>query len=249
MAGQLDGKVALVTGASSGIGEATAEALAAEGAAVVIAARRTDRLEKLHARLTERGARVHSVALDVTDQDACRAAVAQAVEKFGALDIVINNAGVMLLGKIEGANTTDWTRMINTNLLGSMFVAHAALPHLLAGKGTLIQVSSVAGRIVRLGSGGYNASKWGINAFCEALRMEVTGRGVRVIVIEPGAVATELTDHITDADAKAATKARVAGINGVMEATDISNAVLYAVTQPSNVVVNELLIRPTYQEG
>jgi len=249
MTGQLDGKVALVTGASSGIGEATAEALAAAGAAVVIGARRTDRLEKLQARLTEKGGRVLSVELDVTDEDACRAAVAKAVETFGSLDIVINNAGVMLLGKIEGADTTDWSRMINTNLLGSMFVAHAALPHLLASKGTLIQISSVAGRTIRLGSGGYNASKWGINAFCESLRMEVTGRGVRVVVIGPGAVSTELTDHITDQEAKAATRARLGAISGVLAAADIANAVLYATTQPANVAVNEILIRPTYQEG
>lgn len=244
----LEGKVALVTGASSGIGEATAEALAEQGAAVVLAARRVDRLEKLHNRLVERGFQSLPVELDVTDEDAVNAAVARAVEHFGHLDIVINNAGVMLLGKIVGADTTDWTRMVNTNLLGSMFVAHATIPHLLASKGALVQVSSVAGRIVRLGSGGYNATKWGINAFTEALRMEVTAQGVRVIVIEPGAVDTELADHITDPEARAGVTERLASVTR-LTSDDIAKAVVYAVTQPDYVAVNEILIRPTNQVG
>jgi NADP-dependent 3-hydroxy acid dehydrogenase YdfG len=248
MAGALDGKVALVTGASSGIGEATAEALAEQGAAVVLAARRTDRLEKLHARLTERGVEALSVALDVTDEQAVRAAVDRAVEHFGGLDIVINNAGVMLLGKIVGADTTDWTRMVHTNLLGSMFVAHSALPHLLDRKGVLVQISSVAGRVARAGSGGYNATKWGINAFAEALRQEVTDRGVRVVVIEPGAVDTELREHITDQEARAGVEKRFAGIRQLL-AVDIANAVVYAVTQPEHVAINEILVRPTDQVG
>jgi NADP-dependent 3-hydroxy acid dehydrogenase YdfG len=248
MSGALDGKVALVTGASSGIGEATAEALAEQGATVVIAARRIDRLEKLHARLTERGATSLAVELDVTDEQAVNAAVGRAVEQFGGLDIVINNAGLMLLGKIVGADTTDWTRMVHTNLLGSMFVAHAALPHLLDRKGALVQISSVAGRVARAGSGAYNATKWGINAFAESLRQEVTDRGVRVVVIEPGAVTTELRDHITDQEAKAAAEARFAGIRELL-ATDIANAVVYAVTQPDHVAINEILVRPTDQVG
>jgi clavulanate-9-aldehyde reductase len=248
MAGVLDGKVALVTGASSGIGEATAEALAADGAAVVLAARRTDRLEKLHATLVERGARALVVELDVTDEAACRAAVATAVEHFGGLDIVINNAGVMLLGKIVGADTTDWTRMVHTNLLGSLYMAHAALPHLLERKGALVQISSVAGRVARVGSGVYNATKWGVNAFCESLRQEVTDKGVRVVLIEPGAVATELTDHITDPEAKAATAERFANVRK-LTSEDIANAVRYAVTQPDHVAINEILVRPTDQVG
>jgi clavulanate-9-aldehyde reductase len=242
----LNGKIALVTGASSGISEATAEALAAQGASVVIGARRTDRLAALEERLTARGTKVLSVELDVTNQQACQAAVQAAVEQFGALDILVNNAGVMLLGTIVGADTTDWTRMINTNVLGLMFMTDAALPHLLASKGSIVQISSVAGRTARLGSGVYNASKWAVGAFSESLRQEVTAHGVRVVVIEPGLVDTELRDHITDQAAKAAVEER-ARQTRQLQASDIANAVVYAVTQPDYVAVNEILVRPTDQ--
>ncbi|SMC97324.1 SDR family NAD(P)-dependent oxidoreductase [Kibdelosporangium aridum] len=242
----LNGKVALVTGASSGIGEATAEALAAQGASVVIGARRTDRLAALEERLTAKGTKVLSLELDVTDQDACKAAVQAAVDQFGQLDVLVNNAGVMLLGSIVGADTTDWTRMINTNVLGLMFMTDAALPHLLASKGSIIQVSSVAGRVARVGSGVYNASKWAVGAFSESLRQEVTAHGVRVVLIEPGMVDTELRDHITDQAAKAAIEER-ASQTRQLQAADIANAVVYAVTQPDYVAVNEILIRPTDQ--
>jgi clavulanate-9-aldehyde reducatase len=242
----LNGKVALVTGASSGIGEATAEELAAAGASVVIGARRTDRLAALAERLTAKGTKVLSVELDVTDQDACKAAVQAAVDQFGQLDVLVNNAGVMLLGSIVGADTTEWTRMINTNVLGLMYMTDAALPHLLASKGSVIQMSSVAGRVARLGSGVYNASKWAVGAFSESLRQEVTDKGVRVVLIEPGMVDTELRDHITDQNAKAAIAER-ASRTRQLQAADIAKAVLYAVTQPDYVAVNEILIRPTDQ--
>ncbi len=242
--GLLDDKVALVTGASSGIGEATALALAAEGARVALAARRTDRINVLADKL---GDAAIAVELDVTDEGQCRNAVAATVDAFGKLDIVLNNAGVMLLGRIEGADTEDWRRMIHTNVLGLMYVTHAALPHLLETKGSLVQVSSVAGRVARVGSGAYNASKWAVNAFSESLRQEVTARGVRVVLIEPGMVATELGDHITDQGAKAALQQRREQMTP-MEADDIARAVLYAVTQPPHVAVNEILIRPTDQE-
>lgn len=244
----LNGRIALVTGASSGIGETTAEELAAAGASVAIAARRTDRLAALEERLTARGTKVLRIELDVTDEDACRAAVRQTVDQFGALDILVNNAGVMLLGKIDGADTTDWTRMINTNVLGLMFMTHAALPHLVASKGSIVQVSSVAGRVARAGSGVYNASKWAVGAFSEALRQEVTAKGVRVVLIEPGMVDTELRDHITDQDARALIAERAAKTRQLQSA-DIARAVLYAVTQPDYVAVNEILIRPTDQVG
>ncbi|CAM3678850.1 SDR family NAD(P)-dependent oxidoreductase [Kibdelosporangium persicum] len=242
----LNGKVALVTGASSGIGEATAEELAAAGASVVIGARRTDRLAALEDRLTATGTKVLSVELDVTDQDACQAAVQAAVDQFGQLDVLVNNAGVMLLGSIVGADTTEWTRMINTNVLGLMYMTDAALPHLLASKGSIVQMSSVAGRVARLGSGVYNASKWAVGAFSESLRQEVTDKGVRVVLIEPGMVDTELRDHITDQNAKAAIEER-ASRTRQLQAADIAKAVLYAVTQPDYVAVNEILIRPTDQ--
>jgi clavulanate-9-aldehyde reductase len=242
--GLLDNKVALVTGASSGIGEATALALAAEGARVALAARRTDRVSALVDKL---GDAAIGVQLDVTDEGQCRNAVAATVEAFGGLDIVINNAGVMLLGKIEGADTEDWRRMMSTNVLGLMYVTHAALPHLLERKGDLVNISSVAGRVARVGSGGYNASKWAVNAFSESLRQEVTARGVRVVLIEPGMVATELGDHITDAEAKAGLEKRKQTMTP-MQAEDIARAVVYAVTQPPHVAINEILVRPTDQE-
>jgi clavulanate-9-aldehyde reductase len=242
----LQGKVALVTGASSGIGEATAMELSEAGATVVIAARRTDRLAALEQKLTAQGAKVLSLALDVTDEQACKAAVQRTVDQFGSLDILVNNAGLMLPGRIEGADTTDWTRMVNTNLLGLMFMTHAALPHLLAARGTVVQMSSVAGRTARAGSGVYNATKWGVGAFSESLRQEVTARGVRVVLIEPGMVDTELREHITDQAAKAAVEQR-ASETRQLQAADIARAVHYAVTQPEHVAVNEILIRPTDQ--
>jgi NADP-dependent 3-hydroxy acid dehydrogenase YdfG len=246
-AGALDGKVALVTGASSGIGEATTLALAGEGAAVAIAARRADRLEALASKLSDSGVRVATISLDVTDEPACRAAVEQTRSELGGLDIVVNNAGLMLLGPILDADTEDWRRMINTNVLGLMYVTHAALPHLIEqGSGDIVNVSSVAGRVARLGSGVYNASKWGVNAFSESLRQEVTERGVRVTLVEPGAVATELTDHITHLDAKAEAKKWTGSIRQ-LQSDDIARAVVYAVTQPSHVSINEILVRPTDQ--
>ena len=160
--------------------------------------------------------------------------------------VSVERATLRLAG-LEGADTEDWRRMIHTNVLGLMYVTHAALPHLLETKGSLVQVSSVAGRVARVGSGAYNASKWAVNAFSESLRQEVTARGVRVVLIEPGMVATELGDHITDQGAKAALQQRREQMTP-MEADDIARAVLYAVTQPPHVAVNEILIRPTDQE-
>jgi NADP-dependent 3-hydroxy acid dehydrogenase YdfG len=246
--GDLDGRIALVTGASSGIGEATAVALAAQGAAVAIGARRTERLQALEERLTKEGARVLVLELDVTDESACRAAVARTQEELGGLDILVNNAGVMLLGPIVDADTEDWRRMLNTNVLGLMYMTHAALPRMLEnGRGDIVNVSSVAGRIARLGSGGYNASKWGVNAFSESLRQEVTTRGVRISLVEPGAVATELTDHITHQGTKELVKSTIAQTTP-MQPEDIARAIVYIVSQPPYVAVNEILIRPTDQE-
>ena len=248
MAQQLSGKIALITGASSGIGEATAVALAEQGAAVAIAARRLDRLEALQRKLEADGATVLTLELDVTDEAACSAAVDRTVAELGGLDIVVNNAGVMLLGPIEGADTQDWRRMIDTNVYGLMYLTHAAVPHLLSrGGGDIVQVSSVAGRVARAGSGVYNASKFAVNAFSESLRQELTTRGVRVTMVEPGAVATELQSHITHADTKAGIEQWIAGMRP-LQADDIARAVVYAVTQPSHVSVNELLIRPTDQD-
>jgi NADP-dependent 3-hydroxy acid dehydrogenase YdfG len=243
MSRTLAGKVALVTGASSGIGEATALALSAEGAGVAVGARRADRLATLAGKMP---GEVLALDLDVTDQESVRAAVAKTVERFGALDILVNNAGVMLAGPIAGADTTEWTRMIDTNLLGSMYTVHAALPHLLEGKGTVVQVSSTSGRIASAGNGAYAATKFGITAFTEALRQEVTAQGVRVVVVEPGFVATELADHVTDPTMREVARSMAAAMR-TLQPGDIADAVVYAVTQPQHVAVNEILIRPTDQ--
>ncbi|MCZ2837505.1 SDR family NAD(P)-dependent oxidoreductase [Modestobacter sp. VKM Ac-2985] len=244
----LQGKVALVTGASSGIGEATAVALAEAGAAVAIGARRKDRLDALATKLRDDGARVLQLDLDVTDEQACAAAVARTREELGGLDVLVNNAGVMLLGTIVGADPDDWRRMLDTNVLGVLYMTHAAIEGMVEqGSGDVVNMSSVAGRTARKGAGVYNASKWAVNAFSESLRQEVTGRGVRISLVEPGAVATELTDHITQPEAKRASQDMAAGMTR-LQAEDIARAVLYVVSQPSHVSVNEVLVRPTDQE-
>jgi len=252
MAGRLDGTVALVTGASSGIGEATALALAAEGAAVAVAARRRDRLDALARKSEGDGGRVLVCETDVTDESQAAAAVDDTVGRLGRLDIVINNAGLMLLGPIVGADTGEWTRMVELNVLGLMYVTAASLPHLLqaAEEGPrrvsdLVNVSSVAGRVARAGSGAYNATKWAVNAFSEALRQEVTERHLRVTLVEPGAVSTELAGH-NRPDVLQALAGSLGDIER-MEAGDIADAITYAVTRPWHVALNELLIRPTEQ--
>jgi len=250
MAGALEGTVALVTGASSGIGESTTLALAAEGAAVVAAARRLDRLEALAARAPA-GARVVPLQVDVADEAQVRAMVDNAVRDLGRLDILVNNAGVMLLGTIEGAPTEEWRRMVNLNLLGLFYCTHAALPHLLsAAQGPrrvadVVNLSSVAGRVARLNNGVYAATKFGVVAFSESLRQEVTERHVRVTVVEPGATMTELATH--NRPEVLEEMARTFTGMEMMKSEDIAAAVRFAVTQPWNVAVNEILIRPTEQ--
>jgi NADP-dependent 3-hydroxy acid dehydrogenase YdfG len=253
MTSPLNGTVALVTGASSGIGEQTAVTLSELGADVVVAARRTDRLDVLVDRISEKGGRALAVAADVTEEAQAGAAVARAVEQFGRLDTVIANAGVMLLGQIEGADTTEWRRMIELNTLGAMYTAHAALPHLLAAAeqeprrvADLVVTSSVAGRQIRLGSGVYNASKHAIGAFAEALRMEVTERHVRVGLIEPGAVETELASH-NRPEVQERMNARFSTVER-LQADDIARAVAFVVSSPRHVAINEVLIRPTEQQ-
>ena len=243
----LSGKVALVTGASSGIGAATALELAAAGAAVAIGARRRDRLDDLAARLRDRGAAVLPLDLDVTDERACADAVARTRDELGGLDVLVNNAGVMLLGTIVGADPEDWRRMISTNVLGVFYMTAAAIDGLLEqGSGDIVNISSVAGRVARKGSGVYNASKWAVNAFSESLRQEVTTRGVRVSLVEPGAVDTELRTHITQPEARADSERYAEGMRQ-LQAEDVARAIVHVVTQPPHVAINEILVRPTEQ--
>ena len=253
MATALAGTVAVVTGASSGIGEASALALAQNGASVVIAARRRDRLDALSGRIAQSGGTSLVVECDVTDEAQARDLVQHTVDELGRLDILLNNAGVMLLGKVEGADVRQWRQMLDLNVAALMNLSHAALPHLLAAAeqeprraADIVNVSSVAGRVARRGSGAYNASKWAVNAFSEALRQEVTGRHVRVGLIEPGAVATELASHNTDPEVVAGMQKRFGSIER-MTAEDIADAVLFMVTRPRHVAINEILVRPTEQ--
>jgi NADP-dependent 3-hydroxy acid dehydrogenase YdfG len=254
MADRLEGTVALITGASSGIGAASARELARQGAAVGLAARRRDRLEELEAEITRGGGRALAIEADVTDRGQAQAAVERVVAELGRLDTVVNNAGVMLLGPIEDAPIEEWERMVELNLLGLLYVAHAALPHLLRAAGDaprrvadLVNISSVAGRQARSGSGVYNLTKHGVGAFSESLRQEVTERHVRVSLVEPGAVDTELPDHIRPG-VREQMMGRFAEVER-LEASDIADAIAYIVTRPRRVAVNELLIRPTEQVG
>ncbi|GAA5206016.1 SDR family oxidoreductase [Microbacterium kyungheense] len=240
---QLQGKVALVTGASSGIGRATALALSEAGLRVAVGARRTDRLSALE---DSAPGEVLSLPIDVTSYDSVAQAVSQVVERFGRLDALVSNAGVMLNGLILDADIRQWHRMVDTNLLGSMYAVHAALPHIIQAKGHIVQVSSTSGRIASLGSGVYSATKFGVSAFTESLRQEVTTQGVRVTLIEPGFVATELTTHITDENSRRMAS-EIAQSMRTLQAADIAEAVLYALRQPEHVSVNSILIRPTDQ--
>jgi NADP-dependent 3-hydroxy acid dehydrogenase YdfG len=249
----LDGTVALITGASSGIGAATARALAAQGAWVALAARRADRLEQLASDIRAGRGRALVLDTDVTDSAQAEGAVEKTVRELGRLDTVINNAGVMLLGPIENAPVDEWERMVKLNALGVLYIAHAALPHLLKAAqdsprrvADLVNVSSVAGRVARRNSGVYNLTKFGIGAFSESLRQEVTGRHVRVSLVEPGAVDTELMSHVR-AEVREQAAQRFANVER-LEAEDIADAITYVVTRPRRMAINELLVRPTEQE-
>jgi clavulanate-9-aldehyde reducatase len=243
----LQGQIVLVTGASSGIGAAVARALAGRGAVVALAARRLARLDALAAEIVADGGTAVAIELDVTDEASCRAAVRRCVDELGGLSVLVNNAGVMLLGPIEDADTSDWRRMISTDVLGVMYMTHAALPHLLASRGAVVQLSSVDGRTAGALTGVYNASKWAVNAFSESLRQEVTTRGVRVVLIEPGATATDLASHITHAPTREAV-AQFAAAMRPLRAEDVAAATVYALTQPPHVAVNEILVRAVDQQ-
>ncbi|MGA2829088.1 MAG: SDR family NAD(P)-dependent oxidoreductase [Streptosporangiaceae bacterium] len=253
MAERLDGTVALVTGASSGIGAATALELANLGASVALVARRSDRLEELAAAIRGQGGTALVLAADITDEPQARDAVERTRAELGRLDTLVNNAGVMLLGPVENAPLTEWQRMININVLGLMYCTRAALPLLLdaAASGPrqvadLINVSSVAGRVARNGSAVYNATKHAVGAFSEALRQEVTKRHLRVSLVEPGAVETELAGH-NRPEILARLTERFAREER-MQASDIAEIIGFIVTRPRRTAINEVLVRPTEQD-
>jgi NADP-dependent 3-hydroxy acid dehydrogenase YdfG len=247
----LKGTVALVTGASSGIGAATAAALAAQGAAVALAARRRERLEELAASINDQGGTALVLECDITDQRQAAGAVERTAAELGRLDTLINNAGVMLLGPVVGAPLDEWQQMVDLNVLGLLYCAHAALPHLLRAAESgprqvadMVNISSVAGRAARNGNGVYSLTKHGVGAFSEALRQEVAKRYLRVSLVEPGATATELASH-NRPEVLASIRSQ---FGQTMDATDIAEAISYIVTRPRHVAVNEVLIRPTEQE-
>jgi NADP-dependent 3-hydroxy acid dehydrogenase YdfG len=254
MGERLNGTVALVTGASSGIGEATARVLASHGAAVAIAARRKDRLDALAAEIRDAGGRALAVECDVTDQEQAIGLVEETVRELGRLDTVVNNAGVMLLGPIVEAPTSEWDRMVSLNIQGLLSVAHAALRLLLSAAdgpprlvADLVNISSVAGRVARMGSGVYNLTKHGVGAFSESLRQEVTQRHVRVSLVEPGGTQSELTTHLRP-EILEQSRRRFEGVER-LEAEDVADAIVYIVTRPRRVAINEVLIRPTEQQN
>lgn len=249
----LTGTVALVTGASSGIGQEAARRLAAAGATVAVLARRKDRLEALVDDIQRLGGSALAMPADITDQSQAEAAVLAVVERYGHLDILINNAGLMLLGPVAGADVEEWERMLAINVRGLLYTTHAALPHLLraakeSGRGVadIVNISSQAGRQASANFAAYNLTKFGVNGFTEALRQEVTRQGVRVGVLEPGAVDTELgshnSSHIQEAmlDPFNATHER-------LESDDIADAIMFMVTRPRRASIAEMWVMPTDQ--
>ena len=253
MESKLTGTAALVTGASSGIGTATARQLAEHGASVALVARRKDRLEDLAAEIDKAGGTALVVQADITDRSQAEAAIQQTVERFGRLDILVNNAGVMLLGPVAGADVGEWERMLAVNVNGLLYTTRAALPHLLHAAedgprrvADIVNISSIAGRVAWNGYGVYNLTKFGVNGFTESLRQEITQRHVRVGVLEPGGVDTELGSHNKP-------QVRNEMIDPFYQQTevlapeDIADGVAYIVTRPRHTAVGELWIMPTDQ--
>lgn len=238
------GRVAVVTGASSGIGEATARALAAQGYRIALLARRVDRIDALAADLNNGST---AMAADVTERDSMVAAADRVKAELGGADVLVNNAGVMLLGPFTADRHAELRQMIEVNLLGAMTATEVFLDQLRdSDSADLVNISSVAGRTARAGNAGYAATKWGINGWSEALRQELQP-GIRVMVVEPGAVATELTDHITHPQSKQGSEQFYAQV--AIRAQDIADIIAFAITRPRNVSMNEILVRPTAQTG
>ncbi|ELY59803.1 dehydrogenase [Natronococcus amylolyticus DSM 10524] len=244
----LDDQVALVTGASSGIGAATARELADAGASVALAARRQDRLESLADEIETEGGEALVVPTDVTEETQVREMIETTVSELGGLDVLVNNAGVMLLEPVATADPEDWQQMLDLNVQAVMVASQAALDVMReSGEGDIVNLSSVAGRKAYAGSSGYNASKFGVTAFSESLREEVADSDVRVTSIEPGFVDTELPEHIPDEDQREMVDEMLEGVTP-LEPEDVARSIRFAVSQPTHVDINELLIRPTRQE-
>ncbi|MEO3757008.1 SDR family NAD(P)-dependent oxidoreductase [Mycobacterium sp. B14F4] len=252
MTGVLSGTVALVTGASSGIGAATARALAAQGAAVALVARRVDRLRALADDIESTGGTALPVPADVTDAGRAGAAVSTAVDTFGRLDTLVNNAGLLRMGPAAEAPLSDWNELVAVNVSGVLQITHAALRHLIAaaadsprGVADIVTISSTGGRVARPGTAVYSLTKFGVNAFSEGIRQELIASRVRVGIVGPGTVDTEINDHLPDA-ARAAFDGNTAGMTKLLP-DDVADAVVYMVTRDRRVAVNEILVRAAQQ--
>jgi NADP-dependent 3-hydroxy acid dehydrogenase YdfG len=248
MVGSLDGRKALITGASSGIGEALALQMVAEGATVALGARRKDRLDDLAGKIQTDGGTAVAIEADVADEEQAKNLVETAHSELGGLDCLVNNAGVMLLGPLQGADPSEWRTMIEVNCLGLLYCTHYALPLIRdGGGGDVVNVSSVAGRVAALGSGVYNMTKWGVVGFTESLRQEGAHIGIRATCVEPGFVDTELQGHNEHPMVIEQIEKMRDSLDKVLEADDIARAIVYAVSQPRHVSINEILVRPTGQ--
>lgn len=247
MDNSISGKIIVITGASSGLGEAAARLLAAEGATVVLGARRVERIEALAAELTQAGGRAFALATDVTRREQVQALIDTAVERYGRVDVLLNNAGLMPSSPLDRLKVEDWERMIDVNIKGVLYGIAAALPHMQRQQaGHIINVSSVAGHKVRAGGAVYSATKHAVRALSEGLRQEVKPWNIRTTVISPGAVATELPDSATEPDMAEGFRQYYASI--AIPADSFARAVAFAVSQPDEVDINEILFRPTRQE-
>jgi len=247
MSNTIEQKVIVITGASSGMGEAAARRLAAEGARVVLGARRTDRIDALAAEIKAEGGEAIAVTTDVTDRAQVAHLIDTAVDAHGRIDVLINNAGIMPLSPLERLKVDEWDQMIDVNLKGVLYGIAAALPHMKEQRsGHIINLSSVAGHKLFGGSAVYSATKFGVRALSEGLRQEVTPYGIRTTIISPGAVQTELLDHISEPDVQQANREYVGQVG--VPADSFARVVVFAISQPDDVDINEVLFRPTSQE-
>jgi NADP-dependent 3-hydroxy acid dehydrogenase YdfG len=253
MSAELKNVVAVVTGASSGIGAATARLLASKGASVVLVARRGDRLAALAAEIESRGGCALAIAADITSRASAEAVVSQVIERFGRLDILVNNAGIMIVESLADADISSLERMIDINNKALIYMTKFAIPHLQAAAGDetrgvadIINVSSLLGRVAWANFASYSLTKFGVNGFSEGLRQELAPKHVRVTVVEPGGVKTELNDYHTNSEIEKGITEFYESIEA-LEADDIADGIVYAVTRPRRMAVRELFIMPTNQ--
>lgn len=247
MTDNITGKTIVITGASSGMGAAAARHLAGKGAAVVLGARRTDRIEALVSEITDAGGKAIAVQTDVTKREDLQRLIGAAIEAYGRIDVLINNAGVMPLSPLERVKVDEWDQMIDVNLKGVLYGVAAALPHMIPQKsGHIINVASVAGHKLFGGSAVYSATKFAVRAFSEGLRQEMAPHNIRTTILSPGAVKTELLDHISEKDMQQANRDYVGQVG--VPAETLGRLIAFAINEPDDVGINEILFRPTTQE-